>query len=59
MAAPVDLLRRVRLFEGLEQRELEGIAQSMKERGVAEIFTPGAPVSDIVDFIQTHVPVEA
>jgi methylmalonyl-CoA mutase, C-terminal domain len=32
---------------------------ALKEQGVAEIFTPGAPVSAIVDFVQTHVPVEA
>jgi methylmalonyl-CoA mutase C-terminal domain/subunit len=31
----------------------------LKEQGVAEIFTPGAPVSDIVDFLRTTVPVEA
>jgi CRP-like cAMP-binding protein len=30
--ADPELLRRVRLFEGLEQRELEDIANSMKER---------------------------
>lgn len=32
MAAPVDLLRQVKLFAELDQRELESIAQSMKER---------------------------
>ena len=32
MSAPVDLLQRVPLFEGLEQRELQNIASSMKER---------------------------
>ena len=28
----------------------------LKEQGVAEIFTPGAPVSEIVDFLQANVP---
>jgi CRP-like cAMP-binding protein len=32
VAAPVELLRQVKLFSDLEPRELESIAQSMKER---------------------------
>jgi methylmalonyl-CoA mutase C-terminal domain/subunit len=32
---------------------------TLKEQGVAEVFTPGAPVSEIVDFLKDHVPVEA
>jgi CRP/FNR family transcriptional regulator, cyclic AMP receptor protein len=32
MAAPVELLRRIPLFSDLDRRELEGIANSMKER---------------------------
>jgi methylmalonyl-CoA mutase C-terminal domain/subunit len=32
---------------------------ALKEQGVAEIFTPGAPVSEIVDFLRANVPVEA
>jgi CRP-like cAMP-binding protein len=32
VAAPVELLQRVPLFSGLERRELESIASSMKER---------------------------
>ena len=36
----------------------DDVAQ-LKDQGVSEVFTPGAPVSDIVEFIQTHVPVEA
>jgi methylmalonyl-CoA mutase C-terminal domain/subunit len=32
---------------------------TLKEQGVAEVFTPGAPVSEIVDFLKEHVPVEA
>jgi CRP-like cAMP-binding protein len=35
VAASPDLLRQVRLFEGLEPRELQSIAQSMKERTFA------------------------
>jgi methylmalonyl-CoA mutase C-terminal domain/subunit len=31
----------------------------LKERGVAEIFTPGAPVAAIVDFLKSRVPVSA
>jgi methylmalonyl-CoA mutase, C-terminal domain len=33
--------------------------RQLKEDGVAEVFTPGAPVSGIVEFLQTNVPVEA
>jgi methylmalonyl-CoA mutase, C-terminal domain len=29
---------------------------ALKEQGVAEIFTPGAPVSEIVDFQCANVP---
>jgi methylmalonyl-CoA mutase C-terminal domain/subunit len=32
---------------------------ALKEQGVAEVFTPGAPVSEIVDFLRDNVPVEA
>jgi methylmalonyl-CoA mutase cobalamin-binding domain/chain len=28
----------------------------LKELGVAEVFTPGAPVQGIIDFIQRAVP---
>jgi isobutyryl-CoA mutase small subunit len=28
----------------------------LKRRGVAEVFTPGAPTSEIVDFLQSRVP---
>jgi methylmalonyl-CoA mutase C-terminal domain/subunit len=30
----------------------------LKELGVAEVFTPGAPTSDIIDFIRGAVPTE-
>jgi methylmalonyl-CoA mutase cobalamin-binding domain/chain len=33
--------------------------EALKELGVAEIFTPGAPVSEIVDFLKANVPVGA
>jgi methylmalonyl-CoA mutase, C-terminal domain len=32
-------------------------AEELKSRGVAEVFTPGAPTSEIVDFIRQKVPV--
>ena len=32
---------------------------ALKERGVAEVFTPGAPVANIVDFLRAKIPVEA
>ena len=32
MSAPVELLQNVRLFENVEKKELERIAQSFKER---------------------------
>jgi methylmalonyl-CoA mutase C-terminal domain/subunit len=31
----------------------------LKEHGVAEVFTPGSPVSEIVEFLKSRVPVEA
>jgi methylmalonyl-CoA mutase cobalamin-binding domain/chain len=30
-------------------------ARSLKEQGVAEVFTPGAPTSEIVDFLRERV----
>ena len=32
---------------------------ALKEQGVAEVFTPGAPVSEIVEFLRSRIPVEA
>ena len=32
-------------------------ASELKSQGVAEIFTPGAPTSEIVDFLKAKVPV--
>jgi len=31
-------------------------ARQLKEQGVAEVFTPGAPTSEIVDFLRAKVP---
>ena len=31
-------------------------ATSLKEQGVAEVFTPGAPTSQIVDFLRAEIP---
>jgi len=30
--------------------------EELKRVGVAEVFTPGAPTSDIVDFLRAHTP---
>jgi methylmalonyl-CoA mutase C-terminal domain/subunit len=57
-----------RIVEGLRGLGLEDVlvvvggtiprddVTALKELGVAEIFTPGAPVSEIVDFLQMNVP---
>ena len=31
-------------------------ADELKRHGVAEVFTPGAPTSEIVDFLRARVP---
>ena len=41
MAAPEELIRQVPLFSGLDKRELQGLASSMKER----IFNEGDTVA--------------
>jgi methylmalonyl-CoA mutase, C-terminal domain len=33
--------------------------RALKEQGVAEVFTPGSPMSDIVEFLRANVPVGA
>jgi methylmalonyl-CoA mutase, C-terminal domain len=60
-----------RILEGLRENGVEDVVvvvggtiprddvTSLKEQGVAEIFTPGAPVSEIVDFLRANVPVGA
>jgi len=42
MSAPVELLQNVRLFDNLEKKELERIAQSFKER----TFQPGDVIAE-------------
>ena len=32
-------------------------SDELKERGVAEVFTPGAPTTEIIDFLKGKVPV--
>jgi len=60
-----------RILDGLKEDGVEDVlvvvggtipkpdVAELKDRGVAEVFTPGAPVSEIVDFVRSHVPVEA
>ena len=60
-----------RILQGLHGNERDDVlvvvggtipkddAAALRELGVAEIFTPGAPVAEIVDFLKSHVPVEA
>ena len=60
-----------RVLEGLRENGLDDVlvvvggtipkpdAAALKEQGVAEVFTPGAPVSDIVEFLRNAIPVEA
>ena len=60
-----------RILEGLRENGVEDVlvvvggtipredVESLKEQGVAEIFTPGAPMSEIVDFLRANVPADA
>ena len=60
-----------RILEGLREQGLDDVlvvvggtipkedVRALKEQGVAEVFTPGAPVSAIVDFLKAKIPVEA
>jgi methylmalonyl-CoA mutase, C-terminal domain len=60
-----------RVLAGLKENEVEDVlvlvggtipkpdVVELKRQGVAEVFTPGAPVSEIVDYLKSHVPVEA
>jgi methylmalonyl-CoA mutase C-terminal domain/subunit len=56
-----------RILEGLREHGLEDVlvvvggtipaddAQALKELGVAEVFTPGAPTREIVEFLRERV----
>jgi methylmalonyl-CoA mutase C-terminal domain/subunit len=56
-----------RILELLREREVDDVlvlvggtiptddARELKEQGVAEIFTPGAPTGDIVEFLREKV----
>jgi methylmalonyl-CoA mutase, C-terminal domain len=58
-----------RILEGLKENGAEDVlvvvggtipnedSQELKQLGVAEVFTPGAPTSEIVDFLKGKVPV--
>jgi methylmalonyl-CoA mutase C-terminal domain/subunit len=58
-----------RILEGLRENGAEDVlvilggtipredADELKAQGVAEVFTPGAPTSEIVDFIREKAPV--
>jgi methylmalonyl-CoA mutase, C-terminal domain len=60
-----------RILEGLKENGVEDVlvvvggtipkpdVEELKRQGVAEVFTPGAPVSEIVDFLKSHASVEA
>jgi methylmalonyl-CoA mutase C-terminal domain/subunit len=56
-----------RILDGLREQGAEDVlvvvggtipnedAEELKSRGVAAVFTPGAPTSEIVDFLQQAV----
>jgi methylmalonyl-CoA mutase C-terminal domain/subunit len=56
-----------RILEGFKENGVEDVlvvvggtiprpdVEELKRQGVAAIFTPGAPVSEIVDFLREHV----
>ena len=58
-----------RVVDGLRENGLDDVlvvvggtipgqdAGELKEHGVAEVFTPGAPTSEIVEFLREKVPV--
>jgi methylmalonyl-CoA mutase C-terminal domain/subunit len=60
-----------RIVEGLQENGRDDVlvvvggtipkddVRELKAGGVAEVFTPGAPISGIVEFLQANVPVEA
>jgi methylmalonyl-CoA mutase C-terminal domain/subunit len=58
-----------RILDGLKENGLDDVlvivggtipkedSEELKQRGVAEVFTPGAPTSEIVEFLKGKVPV--
>ena len=58
-----------KILEGLRDQGLDDVlvvvggtipkpdVEELKQQGVAEVFTPGAPVSEIVEFLRERVPV--
>ena len=58
-----------RILEGLKENGIDDVvvvvggtiptedASELKEKGVAAVFTPGAPTSEIVDFLRAKIPV--
>ena len=58
-----------RILDGLKENGIDDVvvvvggtiptedALELKDKGVAEVFTPGAPTSEIVDFLQAKIPV--
>ncbi len=58
-----------RILDGLKENGAEDVlvvvggtipkedSDELKERGVAEVFTPGAPTTEIIDFLKGKVPV--
>jgi methylmalonyl-CoA mutase, C-terminal domain len=58
-----------KILEGLEENGAEDVvvvvggtipredSDELKRLGVAEVFTPGAPMSEVVDFLREKVPV--
>ena len=57
-----------RILSGLKENGIDDVvvvvggtipgddATALKEQGVAEVFTPGAPTSQIVDFLRAKIP---
>jgi methylmalonyl-CoA mutase C-terminal domain/subunit len=60
-----------RILDGLRENDADDVlvvvggtipnedADELKKLGVAEVFTPGAPTGDIVEFLQRRVPASA
>ena len=44
-----------KILQGLKENGVEDVAE-LRGLGVAEVFTPGAPMSGIVDFLRERVP---